>query len=371
MDELHSRYQGCLLGLAAGDALGYTVDSKSYDEIRRDYGPGGLLGYDLVNGYAQISSHTQLAAYVTNGLLLGITHGQRTGKMAPFIQYIRFAQQEWGAAQRSRRVPDNARCWVSHVPPLRQRCSTDSYLADTLRREQTGTMEEPINRYCSPAALTAALPVGLFFHPNRMEIPEIGTLAAQAVALTQGDSAACLSGAVLAFAIAGIVQEPDCPMELQLSQAAEAVAGLFGREYPAALELEKQIYYAITLAGSSEFSHPDALNRLRCFTAPQVLSGAVYACLASLGDFDAAMTIAVNHSGRSAAVGALTGALLGARLGKEGLQQFYMDGLEVSPYLLELAEDLAQGCPMEQTSLLFDDAWDSKYTHGEAPELDF
>ena len=76
-------YRGGLLGLAVGDAMGYTVDSRSLAEIREDYGPNGLLGYDLVNGYAEISSYTQIAAFACNGLLLGITRGQMTGKMAP------------------------------------------------------------------------------------------------------------------------------------------------------------------------------------------------------------------------------------------------------------------------------------------------
>ena len=55
-------YRGCLLGMAVGDAMGYTVDSRSLAEIREDYGPNGLLGYDLVNGYADVTSNTQLAA---------------------------------------------------------------------------------------------------------------------------------------------------------------------------------------------------------------------------------------------------------------------------------------------------------------------
>ena len=36
-----SAYRGCLLGLAVGDAMGYTVDSKTWAEIREDYGPNG------------------------------------------------------------------------------------------------------------------------------------------------------------------------------------------------------------------------------------------------------------------------------------------------------------------------------------------
>ena len=34
-----SRYVGCLLGLAVGDAMGYTVDDKTWEQIRENYGP--------------------------------------------------------------------------------------------------------------------------------------------------------------------------------------------------------------------------------------------------------------------------------------------------------------------------------------------
>ena len=34
MASAYDRYRGCLLGLAVGDALGYTVDSKSWEEIQ-------------------------------------------------------------------------------------------------------------------------------------------------------------------------------------------------------------------------------------------------------------------------------------------------------------------------------------------------
>ena len=83
MISKRSAYRGCLLGLAVGDAMGYSVDTKTWPQIQEDYGPNGLLGYDLVNGYADVTSHTQLAAFTCNGLLVGMTRGQIQGKMAP------------------------------------------------------------------------------------------------------------------------------------------------------------------------------------------------------------------------------------------------------------------------------------------------
>ena len=73
------------------------------------------------------------------------------------------------------------------------------------------------------------------------------------------------------------------------------------------------------------------------------------------------MIAAVNHSGFSAATGALTGAFLGAKLGAEALPEFYLESLEAAPWLDELARDLSRG---KQTMLIFDAHWDEKYVQG-------
>ena len=36
---------GCLLGAAAGDALGFCVEDLTLADIREKYGAGGILGY--------------------------------------------------------------------------------------------------------------------------------------------------------------------------------------------------------------------------------------------------------------------------------------------------------------------------------------
>ena len=114
-----------------------------------------------------------------------------------------------------------------------------------------------------------------------------------------------------------------------------------------------------------------AMEALHCQDALGVAAGAVYACLKGEEDFDRSMILAVNHSGRSAAVGALTGAFLGARLGEEALPEFYLECLEPAPELRVLAEDLARGCPMDLRSRLFDDDWDHKYVQGEPVDTTF
>ncbi|HIT34349.1 MAG TPA: ADP-ribosylglycohydrolase family protein [Candidatus Faecousia intestinigallinarum] len=368
MAEKATVCRGCLLGLAVGDAMGYPVDGKTLEEIHRDYGPGGLMGYDLVNGYADVTSYTQLAAYTANGLLIASTRGQLRGKMAPFVRYVAKAQQEWSKIQHIRRLPESTLCWISHVEQLRRRMCMDTRMLDTLRKDALGTVEEPANAYTTPAALTASVCVGLFFHPERMAVPEVGRLGAEVVALTHGDPGAFLSGAWLAYVTAGVVQEGALPLREQFLQAAEAVAAQFGRHYPQAYKLREQIGRGVLLAKNGLLTPERAMEELHCETSPQVLAGAVYACLTGEEDFDRSMIVAVNHSGRSSAVGAVTGAILGAKLGEEALPEFYLECLEPAEELRTLAEDLAQGCPMDLRSRLFDDDWDHKYIQGEPVE---
>lgn len=368
MADKQAAYRGCLLGLAVGDAMGYTVDGSSWAQIQADYGPNGLLGYDLVNGYADVTSYTQLAAFACNGLLLGLTRGQMKGTMAPFVRYIELALREWSRSQRYRVNPGRTYCWTSQIRELCARRCMDTMMLDTLSRERLGSLEEPCNRYNTPGGLTMAVSVGLFSDLGRVTSEEADRLGAEAVALTHGSANAFVTGAVVTHLIGSILRDPAEPLESKVQSAIDQIQEEFGREYPQTVEIWELLRLAMTLSHSEKVDQVAAMEQLRCQTCPEVLAGAVYACLVSGGDFDAAMITAVNHSGRSAAVGALTGAILGAMLGEEALPEFYLECLEPARVLGELVDDLIQGCPMDLGSCLFDDDWDQKYIQGRPVE---
>ncbi|HOO62194.1 MAG TPA: ADP-ribosylglycohydrolase family protein, partial [Bacillota bacterium] len=71
-----SKYRGCLIGGAVGDALGYAVEFDTVAEIQRNYGECGITQYEKVNGEALISDDTQMTLFTANGILLGITRGR-------------------------------------------------------------------------------------------------------------------------------------------------------------------------------------------------------------------------------------------------------------------------------------------------------
>ena len=357
-------YRGCLLGLAVGDAMGYTVDSRSWQEIREDYGPNGLLGYDLVNGYADVTSYTQLAAFTCNGLLFGLTRGQMQGTMAPFVNYIALSSREWAQSQRSWNRPVKSYCWLMQQNEMCRRHCMDTRMLDTLERNNLGSPEESKNNFAQPGSLTTAVGVGLFFHRHRIRLSEINRLGAEAVALTHGSPSAFLTGAMVAHIITCILRKPDAPLKAVVMHAMRDIREEFGHQYSQAYDICNQLRNAMTYATAKNLKPSDVMEKLKCNTCAEVLAGAVYACMVSEGDFDRAMIVAVNHSGRSAAVGALAGAMLGAKYGEKTLPEFYMECLEPAQILRELADDLFHGCTMEKGSKLYDLDWDRKYLHG-------
>lgn len=357
-------YRGCLLGLAVGDAMGYTVDGLRWPEIQEDYGPHGLMGYDLVNGYAEITSYTQIAAFTCNGLLLGITWGQMRGKMLPYVRYIALSDREWCAAQRPWGRPERTYCYLMQQPEICRRHCMDTRMMDTIQHGTAGTPEEPVNHFQNPGSITAAVGVGLFFDPERMEQTEIDRLGAEAVALTHGSPVAFLAGAALAHLVSQVLHQRQVSLESLCLRTCVALEEQFGHEYSQTYEVTACLRQAIHMAADPTLERQTAMERLRCDNAAQVLAGAMYAALSCHDNFDEAMIAAVNHSGRSAAVGALTGAILGARLGEGALPEFYLECLEPARILRELADDLFRGCPMVKGGRLFDDDWHRKYLRG-------
>ena len=359
-----SVYQGCMLGLAVGDAMGGCVDRKTLEDIRTDYGPDGLLGYDLANGFAEISSYTQVAAFAVNGLLVGMAHGCLQG---PFLPQITRALKEWAASQYFPRETDRKRCWLCHISQLRYRRTMDPRTLDALTRNVTGTVREPANNDDGPGTLTAAVAAGLLFTPERMQPHDVGILGANIVALTHGAPSAFLSGAVLAYVIAGLIHDPEETLENQFLNAADVVADQFAT-HPAAAKLQEKIQRTVAVAKSGRLEPVEVMEKLGCTNADEVLCGAMYACLKADGDFDRAMITAINHSGKSAAVGAVCGAIMGACVGVEALPSFYMESLYAGPVLRELVADLV-GCNEGRvTRRLFDQVWDRKYIQGLPPE---
>ncbi len=87
-------YQGCLIGGAIGDALGWPVEFISLNEIRNVYGQHGVKSIDIVNGLpAEISDDTQMTLFTAEGTLRAMTRSRHKGIChLPSVIYTVFAR---------------------------------------------------------------------------------------------------------------------------------------------------------------------------------------------------------------------------------------------------------------------------------------
>ena len=97
------RFRGCLIGGAAGDALGYAVEFMREGSIFARYGAGGITEYALKDGKALISDDTQMTLFTAAGLM-NATAQAGTGT-AGYAGHIRLAYLDWLRTQEERFPP--------------------------------------------------------------------------------------------------------------------------------------------------------------------------------------------------------------------------------------------------------------------------
>lgn len=335
MERRLSSYTGCLLGLALGDGLGH--------------------GPERLNGFLPVSGFTQMAAYAGNGLLLGVTHGQLSGAMAPPVSYIARALSEWAGLQLWRQ--GSISCWISRSSRMEFRRFSEPELLVDLAAGKTGTMEERIGTGNSPAALMTAPAVALFYDPERLHRRELLRLGAEAAALTHGAPEAFLSAAALTHILSRILFDGITDIDRLSREAGIMLFRRFAREYPGAFRVMRMLKKARAMARSRHPGREAALVSLNGKTAGGVLAGALYLCTVG-GGFTETMKTAARWNPAAAAV---AGAILGAIHGEEAMPEDLLEELECAEVLRELGEDLYRGCPMMLGSKVFDIEWDEKY----------
>ena len=336
MERRRNAYTGCLLGLAVGDGLGH--------------------GPERENGFLPLSSHTQMAAYACNGLLLGVTRGQLSGTMAPPVRYAALALTEWARGQVwDRQEP--LRCWISRLTRLDFRRCDEPGVLDVLTAGKPGTMEDHASTLTGPGALMTGTAVGLFFDPGRLSRKEIQRLGAEAAALTHGDPAAFLSAAAMAHILSRILFDGETDAGLLTWEAGQMLRSRFGREYHQVRRVREKLKEARSLARSRRISREEALAKLGRERAEEILAGAMY-CAMTDREVSETLMLAARCLGGGAAA---AGAVLGALRGKEALADQWLEELECRALLEELAEDMFRGCPMMKGNRIFDIEWDEKY----------
>ena len=335
MPDTLSRFLGCLLGGAVGDALGYPVEFLSENEIRSEYGEAGICQLAQCGPSALISDDTQMTLYTANGLMYGLSR-RRRAKAEDLLK----AYHEWlytqGDASRMRDVNHPA-MWLTGVPALHSpRAPGGTCLSALSSGWKGGSVERPINRSKGCGGVMRVAPIGLM----AKTMQDAACLGGEAAALTHGHPLGYGSAALFAEIIWRITNETDGTHDLSLPIL--AASERFVDQYPEADEMRKRLADIIPMALNASVSELEGIHRCgEGWVGEEALYIAVFCAVRYQHDFARALRAAVNHRGDSDSTGAICGNLLGAWLGMEAVEAaFDLHQLELRAVTEEIARDL-------------------------------
>ena len=359
------RYRGCLIGGAAGDALGYAVEFLDDSVIFSRFGENGITEYALKNGVAEISDDTQMSLFTATGLLLGTTRGMTRGIMGTYPDYINFSYKDWYRTQTERYpLPKEYHySWLVNVPEMFSCRAPGNTCLSAIKNQAYGTIKEPINRSKGCGGVMRVAPIGLYFEGKGYSADEIDMIGAETAALTHGHSLGYIPAAGLVHIIHLVSHNDDITVLEAVEDMKKAISRQFAND-DHLHEFLKLIDSAIELSENEHIDDLEAIRNLgQGWVAEETLAIAIYCSLKYSDNFDKALIASVNHSGDSDSTGSVTGNIVGAYLGLKGIPQKYLDNLELKEVICEIADDLYNDCKITEYGSYHDEIWEQKYIY--------
>ena len=355
------KFRGCLVGGAAGDALGYPVEFLEDAEIFSRYGENGITSYDCRNGIAEISDDTQMTLFTATGLLLGKTREKFCGIKGAYPMYIYCSYKDWYRTQ-TESYPLFGEChfsWLVNQPEMFSRRAPGNTCLAVMGNDVPGTIENPINSSKGCGGIIRVAPVGLYFAGDSVE--KADRIGAEVAALTHGHSLGYISAAGLVHIIQRLSHNASMTIPEAVNDMKRSIARQFASDRYLG-EFLNMIEKAIALSEERDIDDLDAIRSIgQGWVAEETLAIAIYCSLKYSNDFDKALIAAVNHSGDSDSTGAVTGNIVGAYLGLKGIPQKYLERLELRDLILEIADDLFCDCQITENGSYRDEIWEKKY----------
>ncbi len=341
--DRRDRVRGCLLGGAVGDALGAPVEYRNSKDIIADHGPDGLRDFVPLHGtLGAITDDTQVMLFASEALLRArvLSYGYRSFHPPTLM---RNALRRWFMTQRMNGpLPDHldtARGWLLDIPGLWVQRHPDKVTVIALRKAGLGTPEEAITDSSGSGGMARCAPAGMFYQDDPYR------LGCELMAITHGHPHGVVAGGYMASIIGQLMHG----MSIQVAVEATISRGMYALGQNA---VQTTVRYAVERAGQVRFAgiNPTWFDIEEIGDgklAQDALALALYCALShpepTPESFERAVALAVNHSGCSSTVGALTGQILGTMHGVAVIPPRWLEQLELRDVIEEMAEDLATG----------------------------
>ena len=328
------RFIGCLLGGAAGDALGAPVEFMKRQAILEQFGEDGIK--DFVPAYGlkgAITDDTQMTLFTAEGLLES-WHCNEDVLISVSRSYLHWLKtQGISHPLLQKQQPLKPDALVNHPDLNHQRAPGNTCLSALQSMEQSG--ELAINNSKGCGGVMRVAPVALFYYSlpyttNTLE--KVFHTGGKIAAITHGHPTSTWSSAVLALIIYCLLHGHTLPDALQTAKTL-LIKQPDHKETLMALEM------AIALANSDN-SPSGAIRQLGGgWIAEEALAISVY-CVLKADSLEEALVMAVNHGGDSDSTGAIAGNLAGAMYGTTRIPHKWLDDLELHEVVIKIANTL-------------------------------
>nr|WP_297444695.1 ADP-ribosylglycohydrolase family protein [Acidiferrobacter sp.] len=332
---MRSRFVGCLLGGAVGDALGAPVEFMKRTEILERFGAKGITAYAPAYGrIGAITDDTQMTLFTAEGLIRTWVRLCTKG-IASVEGMTAYAYVRWYKTQGLRPHPhygDREEAgWLFQQEALHARRGPGETCLSAIRHMTVmGDPAQNDSKGCGGVMRIA--PVGLVMGQGGSSPSDTFALGAKLAALTHGHPTGSLAAGALAVIIAEIVRDKTLPEALVIARACL-------RKHVHHEETEQALAQAQRLAASPIESHVAIAQLGQGWVAEEALAIAVY-CALTAPTFIDGVIHAVNHDGDSDSTGAMTGHILGALHGQAVVPESFLAPLELRDVITEIASDL-------------------------------
>ena len=361
------KYRGCLLGGAAGDALGYAIEFDREEAIAARYGSRGIRDYQLdERGLAPFSDDTQMTLYTANSLLcsLAALSAQASGgapapapatlpSPAALTAYApaQMAQfyVEWMYTQVSPYPLAEPKAWISSLPELFASRAPGVTCMNACEAMANGA--KAVNNSKGCGGIMRMAPVGLINTSPGFSGVELQCLGAQLAELTHCHELGWMPAGVFAHIVSLLARDEASSVREAATQALNTLPEAFPNAHYLG-QLQELLRYTLRLA-DSDMPDLEAIHALgEGWVAEEALAIGLLCSLRHEDDFAGAITSAVNHGGDSDSTGAIAGNIVGAHLGLAGIPQRYLEHLELRDTIGKIADDLFTG-PQASPDLYF------------------
>ncbi len=291
---MKDRFEGAIVGLAVGDALGFPVEFIGSAEIRHRYGPKGIVGFEPSpsHGPGTYTDDTQMSLAVAAALV-----NRGGGSLDEVMTAIAGELLRWSTS------PENDRAPGSTTMSACRRLSAGRPWRESGVPESKGN-----------GSTIRTAPIGLYYHRDLSRLIEI---ARHSSLITHGHLCAVAGAVANAVAVASALK--DIPPDSLLPTIIETTQSI-SSEF---VEKLQQVPELLAMPPDGAF---DVLGD--AWVAEEAMAGALYCFLRSPRDYRTTVLTGANASGDSDSVACIAGGISGAYNGLTAIPKEWRQQVE-------------------------------------------